>query len=419
MNERRIMGKLGLAVIADDLTGAMDCCGYFGRLGFAASVHLDAPFSSESEVLAVTTNSRAESPAIARARVIEAVRRLAPRLIFKKIDSTLRGNIGVELNAVLEELGTQKTIVAPAFPEMGRTTVRGIMLVDGVPISETHFAADPVLPVKESNIPSLLRQSTGRRVATVSVEEIEAGPDSLHARIAAGPQDIWVCDATLTGHLTTIARASALAEGRWLLCGSTGLARELHPLLGDPDRTRGRASPGSLTGRALALVGSLNPVSAGQLLQAKERIALIGLDFDPDVPGARNTSSKGIAKILKEADRFLGQDRSLAISSAFSPRHPEMKARVPFFLADIAERLLKDHRISGLFLSGGDVAWEVCRRLGLSPISILGEVEPGVPAGVAERSDGSWMRIVTKAGGFGTREVIVKSLPFLEYGEVP
>jgi uncharacterized protein YgbK (DUF1537 family) len=88
-------------------------------------------------------------------------------------------------------------------------------------------------------------------------------------------------------------------------------------------------------------------------------------------------------------------------------------------LADIAERLLKGHRISGLFLSGGDVAWEVCRRLGLSPISVLGEVEPGVPAGVAERTDGSRMRIVTKAGGFGTKDVIVKSLPFLECGEVP
>jgi uncharacterized protein YgbK (DUF1537 family) len=391
------MDRLGLAVIADDLTGAMDCCGHFGRLGFATSVDLDTPFSSESEVLAVTTNSRAESPAVARARVIEAVRRLAPRLIFKKIDSTLRGNIGAELSAVLEELGAEKSIVAPAFPEMGRTTVGGVMLVDGVAISETHFAADPVLPVKESNIGRLLEQSTGRPVAMVSVKEIEAGPESLHDRITAGPQDIWVCDATLTAHLTIIARASALAEGRWLLCGSTGLVRELPLLLGEPDLTRGRANPGSLAGRALALVG---------------------LDFKPDTLGARNTSSLGIAKILKKAERLLGQGRPLAISSTFSVRRPEMKAGVPSFLADIAERLLKDRRISGLFLSGGDVAWEVCHRLGLSPIFVLGEIEPGVPAGVAERTDGRMLRIVTKAGGFGTKDVIIKSLAFLECGEL-
>jgi len=412
------MGKLGLAVIADDLTGAMDSCGYFGRLGFATTVHLDAPFSSASEVLAVTTNSRAETPAVARARVIEAVRRLSPRPIFKKIDSTLRGNIGVELAAVLDELGTDKTIVAPAFPEMGRTTVRGVMRVYGVAVSETHFGADPVFPVKESSVLSLLRQSTGRRVASVSIEQIEAGPGSLQARIAEGRQDIWVCDATQTAHLTTIARAAALAEGRWLLCGSTGLARETHVLLGEPARKRERPDPGPSAGRALALVGSLNPVSAGQLLRAEERLALIGLDSHPDGLAARNTSSSGFGKTLEEARRLLAQGRSLAISSTFSPRHPEMKAGVPSFLAGIAESLAKGHNVSGLFLSGGDVAWAVCRRLGLSPISILGEVEPGVPAGVAGWDEGGSLRIITKAGGFGSREVIVKALPFLERGEL-
>lgn len=413
------MGKLGLAVVADDLTGAMDCCGYFGGLGFGTAVYLGAPFSSEFEVLAVTTNSRAESPSVARARVVEAVRQLAPRPIFKKIDSTLRGNIGVELSAIVEELGLQKALVAPAFPEMGRTTVHGVLLVNGVPVSETAFAADPVLPVKESNIPILLRRSTGRRVATASVEEIDAGEDSLHAKIAAGPEDLWVCDATRAAHLRTIVRAAALAEGRWLLCGSTGLAREMHVLLGEPDRTRRRANAGSAVGRALVLVGSLNPASAEQLLEAKKSIGLISLDSVAKAPGPRDAPSRESSKILKEAARLLGQGRSLTVSSTFSPRRPELTTGVPAFLADIAAGLLKDNRISGLFLSGGDVAWEVCRRLGLSPISVLGEVEPGVPAGIVDRSDGSVLRIVTKAGGFGTREVILRSLAFLECGELP
>jgi uncharacterized protein YgbK (DUF1537 family) len=419
LKNSRIMDRLGLAVIADDLTGAMDCCGYFGGLGFTATVYLNALASSASEVLAVTTNSRAESPDIARARVVKAVRQLAPRPIFKKIDSTLRGNVGVELSATLEELGAEKTIVAPAFPEMGRTTVRGLMLVDGVPVSETHFADDPAFPVKESSITVLLEKSTGRRVAGVSIEQIEAGPDSLHARITAGHQHIWVCDATQTAHLAAIARAAALAEGRWLLCGSTGLVRELQPLLGKPDRRSKRTDPGPLIGCALVLVGSLNPVSAEQVLEAKERMALIGLDFDGNVPHSQIISSHEIGKILTEAQRLLKQGLPLAISSIFSPRHPEMKARVPSLLAEIAEILVEEHRISGLFLSGGDVAWEVCRRLGLSPISVLGEVEPGVPAAVAERTGSAKIRSVTKAGGFGSRGVIVKSLPFLGRGEVP
>jgi uncharacterized protein YgbK (DUF1537 family) len=174
-----------------------------------------------------------------------------------------------------------------------------------------------------------------------------------------------------------------------------------------------------LVGSALALVGSLNPVSAGQLLRAKARMSLIGLDLDLDLPDARHTPHPGIVNILKESERLLESGRPLAVSSAFSPRRPEMKTIVPSVMAEIAERLVRDHGVSGLFLSGGDVAWEVCRRLRLSPISVLGEIEPGVPAGVAEGSEGRRIRLVTKAGGFGSQEVILKSLPFLECGELP
>ncbi len=413
------MGKLRLAIIADDLTGAMDCSGYFGRLGFAAAVCLNAPFPSEFEVLALTTNSRAESADVARARVIEAVKRLGPYPLFKKIDSTLRGNIGVELSAILEASGSRKSVVAPAFPEMGRTTIDGVMLVNGVPVSETSFAADPVLPVRESNIVSLLKHSTGLRVAAVPVAEIEAGPAALHSRISSGSEEVWVCDVTRTEHLRTIVRAGAMAQGRWLLCGSTGLAREMHLLLGKPGREKTRPATSLFLGSALALVGSLNPVSAEQLLEAKKSIGLICLDFDSEAQGPHGASLWECSKILNEAVELLSQGRSLAVTSTFSPRHPELMNGIPSLMADIAQSLLRDHRISGLFLSGGDIAWEVCHRLDLSPISLLGEIEPGVPAGVVDRREGGGLRIVTKAGGFGTRGVIVKALPFLERGELP
>ncbi|MCJ7564790.1 MAG: hypothetical protein MUP52_09405 [Candidatus Aminicenantes bacterium] len=86
-------------------------------------------------------------------------------------------------------------------------------------------------------------------------------------------------------------------------------------------------------------------------------------------------------------------------------------------MAEIVERLYDDRRISGLFLSGGDIALEVCRRLGISTISVMGEVEPGVPAGEAILGDAKRVRIVTKAGGFGSNEAIALSLNFLEKGE--
>ena len=136
-----------LGIVADDLTGAMDSSGHFAARGLSTDVVLDPAYASESDVVVITTSSRAEPPDVARERVRRAVRRLAGRTIYKKIDSTLRGNIGVELMAAMQEAHCEKAIVAPAFPAVGRTTLNGVLLVDGTPVAETQFAGDPVSPV--------------------------------------------------------------------------------------------------------------------------------------------------------------------------------------------------------------------------------------------------------------------------------
>ena len=88
-------------------------------------------------------------------------------------------------------------------------------------------------------------------------------------------------------------------------------------------------------------------------------------------------------------------------------------------MAEIVAGVLASHAFAGLFLSGGDIALEVCRRLEVSAIQVNGEIEAGVPAG--ELIDGRYQgkRVVTKAGGFGTEEALVKSIAYLERGNVP
>ena len=172
----------------------MDSSGYFASMGFSTTVILDPSFSSDSDVTVITTNSRAEAPNIAGERAKQAVRSLAGRAVYKKIDSTLRGNIGVELEAAIAEITCEKAVVAPAFPAVGRTTMAGVLLVNGVPVAETQFANDPILPVKESHIPSLLEQSTRYRVGCIAVEDIEAGPGSLCRQpLPAGPAPLPCC----------------------------------------------------------------------------------------------------------------------------------------------------------------------------------------------------------------------------------
>ena len=408
-----------LGIIADDLTGAMDSSGYFASMGFSTVVILDPGFSSDADIVVITTNSRAEDPNTARERVKQAVRSLTGRVVYKKIDSTLRGNIGVELEAAMVEMTCEKAVVAPAFPAVGRTTVDGRLLVNGVPVAETQFANDPILPVKESHIPSLLEKSTRHRVGCVAVEDIGAGPESLYRKISEMPQDIVVCDVTAQSHLNGIAQAAALAEGHWLLCGSGGLARELYLLLTEVPKA-GRAKPKNLpSGLALVVVGTRNQVAANQLLKARDELGLPILNLEVEHFNQEAVLSGKVGSILAEADRFLGQGKGLALSSTFSQYIPALKQSIAAIMAAVVTGILASRKFAGLFLSGGDIAVEVCRRLQVSAIRVHGEVEPGVPAGELIGGQGQGMRVITKAGGFGTEEALIKSISYLERGHLP
>jgi len=409
-----------LGIVADDLTGAMDTSGHFASWGLSTVVALDPSLPLEADVAVINTNSRAEDPDKACEKVRQALRSLAGRLIYKKIDSTLRGNIGVELEVAMEELACQKAVVAPAFPAVGRTTVAGVLLVRGIKVAETQFANDPVSPVQESHIPSLLERSTERRAGCVAVEHINRGPRALYRKISGMPQDIVVCDVTVQFHLTCIVQAAALAKGSWLLCGSAGLARELHLLLTKVPTGVSRLETSSLpAGQALAVVGTRNEVAANQLLKARHELGLPILNLEVERFNQGNALSEGIESILREADRLLGQGRGLALCTTFSRYVPTLRQLIPTVMAEAVAAILARHNLAGLFLCGGDIAAEVCRRLSVSAIRVHGEVEPGVPIGELISCQSPGMRVVTKAGGFGTEDVLIKSMSYLEKGYLP
>jgi len=408
-----------LGIVADDLTGAMDSSGYFASLGFSTVVVLDPNFSCDATVMVITTNSRAEDPKVARERVRQAMHGMTGRVVYKKIDSTLRGNIGEELQVAVAAMASQKVVVAPAFPAVGRTTVDGVLLVNGVPVAETQFAHDPISPVKESSIPRLLEQSMHCKVGRVSIDEIEAGPEALQQAISNKPENVVVCDVMEVSHLSGIAWAAALAGGQWLLCGSGGLARELHLLIADVPRTEKEQTKRKPVGPALVVVGTRNQVAASQLLKARDQLGIPVLNLEAEKLNKEGILSGKPESVLKEADTLIGEGKGIAISSTFSRYVPALKQSMAGIMAEIVAGILASHQFAGLFLSGGDIAVEVCRRLQVSAIQVHGEVEPGVPAGELMGGQYPGMRVVTKAGGFGTEEAMVKSIFYLERGNVP
>lgn len=404
--------------MADDLTGAMDSSGYFAELGLKTVVALEPMYSLDADVLALNTESRALEPEEARRKVTRALHSARGRLIYKKMDSTLRGNIGVELEVILETRGYEKAVVAPAFPSMGRTTVNGMLLVNGVAVSETPFADDPIHPVREAHIPSLIQRSIPYRVGSVTVADIEGGPESLRRRIEEKAERIVVCDVTEQSHLKAIVRAAGLAPDRWLLCGSSGLAREMGVLVGSIPTLKVTIRTEGPTGSALVVIGTRNPVSAAQLERAEVERGLSVLNLTADHVKPEDGFVQMKENVKSVAQGYLKKQGSLALSSISLPYNPELKQVLPVFLAEMVKHLLERKRYSGLFLSGGDISVEVCRRLGVSAISVYGEVELGIPAGRIIGGLYPGLRLVTKAGGFGTEAAILNSMTYIEKGEI-
>lgn len=408
-----------LGIVADDLTGAMDSSGYFAGLGFSTVVLCNPSFSSDSTVLVITTNSRVEVPEIARQLVRQAIQNMTGRIIYKKIDSTLRGNIGEELQAIAELIASQKVVIAPAFPAVDRTTVDGILLVKGVPVAQTQFASDPISPVKESSIPKLLKQSINGEIGCVSLKEIEDGPEVLRDIISKRPEDFVVCDVVKQSHLRDIAQAALLGGGKWLLCGSGGLARELHLFLANITKKEKKQDEVKEVGPVLVVVGTRNLVAAKQLLRAHEILDIPVLNLDLEKLNVRDIGSGRLGGLSGEIDKLISEGNGLVISSTFSRYVPAFKKDIAVIIAEIVANILASYMFVGLFLSGGDIAMYTCRRLNVSAIEVHGEIEPGVPAGKIVGGQYTGMRVITKAGGFGTEEAIVKSIKYLERGELP
>src|ERR1019366_4651441 len=115
--------NLECLLIADDLTGACDAAVHFARRGYRTNVRLESHVE-EAAVLAISTESRDLAAPDLRQVMDDLAQRLPvtqARILFKKIDSTLRGNVGAEIAAAVTAFGCEAAVITPAFPAQGRT----------------------------------------------------------------------------------------------------------------------------------------------------------------------------------------------------------------------------------------------------------------------------------------------------------
>ncbi|WP_175493947.1 four-carbon acid sugar kinase family protein [Microvirga guangxiensis] len=381
-----------IAVVADDLTSATDGGIAFAQAGHPTTValsleHLGA--ASRWDVVSIDADSRIRSHDEAIRRVHDAVFRLRDRdLLYKTVDSTIRGHLAGELGAALRASGRHAAIFAPAFPEAGRITRGGRQLLDGVGISATAFANDPLHPVQTDDIASILSAAGG---SIAVLDRASAGRrDVLES--ALRNHSILVVDAETPSDLRTMVRAvPEPTDLVWI--GSPGLARALAEAF--PGHTSPPRRPRSR--RVLVAIGSVNPVSREQLEHLRPHADLV---VEVDAMKAAAAPEEA----AREAVASLGPSSSMqtvvVTSTLGEIRVGREKASLVAESIAAAVRILHAQApYDGFVLTGGDTAIKVARALDATGIVLESELSPGIPIGAFVGRNPA--RVITKAGGFG------------------
>ncbi len=436
-----------IAIIADDLTGANDSGLQFASYGLPTKVFLGDPpeaLMRDAPVAVIDTETRGLEPAEVEAviaSVAARVRSIGAEHVYKKLDSTMRGHVGLELFGTARALDANLVLVTPAYPAMKRTVEQGRLLVDGVPVDRTAIGRDPGSPVKTADLVALLApHMPGVRCLTVTRAELER-PDALIARLAEAMRGAAACaifDAVTDADLAAIAafgvHAASRLGARTLWAGAAGLAAQLPAAWGlDAGSSAPPALPAA-TRPPLLVVGSVNPVSVAQTDAAMAQICANPVCLSPDLllgeAAPREAEiARGVAAlraniaagsrtlILTTAHAPEDVDRVVARAASLGMTRGQAGRRIAAGLAAVTCALLDDGAVNRLVTTGGDTSCAILNLDGIAAMQVDGAIAPGIP--LVTTCGGPRRHIITKAGGFGTPEALIRSMAFLVEGRLP
>lgn len=426
---KAVMKKDSVLVIADDFTGANDVGVQFSQHALTASVLLNtakAGCCPKESNLIVNSDSRSLTPHKAAEKVTEIVRstieNTCTQWIFKKIDSTLRGNIGAEIEAVIKEANFKLAILSSSYPGSGRTIKNGQCFVHGKLITETEFATDPKTPVHSSFIQEIIQSQTTIPVVTLSVEQFQSSDiqNVLEQLIEQGPS-IVVADAENDSELQRIAEISFQLSHKPLLIGSAGLAGAFVQRL--KHATNENARP------LLSMIGTMSEATQLQIEYAQgfRNIQMLELNvsdlfthseqplldlFCTEALSALKNKQHCIVKTNCSAEAR-AQVETLCLKNGLS-RH-ELGNQISEFMGKLTTCILDSHHpIGGIFLSGGDIATSVANIYNADFFEIKGQIGGCVPWGYFSNCSINHIPVMTKAGGFGQKHTFLDVINFVE-----
>lgn len=428
-----------IGIIADDLTGANETALQFHLRGSNTQILLDYEAYLQNiknaQTWAISTETRNLEPNTAHNKVKAAAKTLTEKLnldfFYKKIDSTLRGNIAAETLAMLEVLNWDAAVIVPAFPSEGRITVGGYHMIKGVPIERTEVARDVHSPIFESHIPTLLRsQLDEERKDLVGLVELStvmngAGPIlfKINELIEQGKKLI-IADAVSITDIEQIVLAINKSDYNILPTGSAACAQ----VLGNiwlPEMKNQHIQKTIPELPKLIISGSATQVTETQIRKLSdsdefENTYFINLDLKTVIEevkdelvtrvvnnlGQNNIVIVNTSYLIKEFDGFSDECLEAGLTK------PKLASKITDFLAELTRRIVSKRDVI-LITLGGETSYKCCAAIDSLQLQLIDEVAPSIALSIDHKAQ--W--IVAKSGNSGTSNTLIDILKYFETHE--
>ncbi|RSL28797.1 four-carbon acid sugar kinase family protein [Salibacterium salarium] len=429
---------MDICIIADDLTGANDAgvqCTYHG---YRPSVALKAECIDQfinKEALVIDTDSRALPAEEAYKTVTESIQPLLnhpPNVIYKKIDSTLRGNIGAELDAVAASFSPDFIIVTPAHPSNGRTVVDGKLYVHGKLLTDTNISNHPDHHFDSSRPVDIIREQSKEKARHLSVEEVKSSHLISMLKRCKDEGIVYLSiDSEREEELRTQVEWLAQTGFNLIWAGSAGAAQYLSSIGRLPryDQKNEIDTTGYQVDSALFVSGSMNAVSEMQREKLKqtgevETFAIDPVIFFQDGWETHPCIQYILSEVRQQRPSYLllhpkTRQEDIDRVKIEAQRNNLTMGEAARLMADRIGKLVRyvfDIQTYGaLLMTGGDIAKAVCTALDSTEFELHREFERGIPLGTLR---GNYEpTAITKAGAFGSENTWIHALHFLK-GEV-
>ena len=186
---------LELAGIADDLTGGMMIASLLEREGVTCPLITsiaELETIDQSAEAVIFANKFRLIPADKAKEIVKdaavALRNAGARRLYYKycatFDSTDEGNIGPCGEMLMEAMDADRMVFCPAFPEYSVTVFQGHMFLGPYLMSNTFKQHDPVTPMTDSNLVSVLQRQTEKKVGLLTHQALHGGREVAEAAIA-------------------------------------------------------------------------------------------------------------------------------------------------------------------------------------------------------------------------------------------